>query len=448
MIVAWLLVLRRPRLILSLLWWPAMALFVVVARALVRGHAAASFPQFVHYFFVVQHFQRFAQSGFNNVQPFWFYPVVLVVLTLPWSLWLPASVRRSYLGDPQRGPVRILLWLWVLALTVFFSLPQSKLVGYILPVSFPLALLIADGASLWATGGPRGRRLWQASAVIAAGISLGAISLSLHYADRSQRSLGVALANRVAPRDTVVFLRSYYFDVPFYAHLSHPVLVVDDWDKPELTARDNWARELLDAQHFMPPSAKPVLVVPAALKLATCTTAPVWIVGAVSALAQHPELAGATEIARHGADRAVAPQSAARRPVSLRQAASKCPARTHQISDDSNRHQHECEQHVVPDVAPAQQCRVRELVGGETGRRHAEETPGGLQPGRPLRAEGQQPMARQRHEERHHPARHVGHQRQLPETADQQHDHGQMHGRGRGPHGDEAGDATGVASRS
>jgi hypothetical protein len=47
----------------------------------------------------------------------------------------------------------------------------------------------------------------------------------------------------------------------------------------------------------------------------------VWIVGAVSALPQHPELAGATEIARHG--ETVLWRLQARSPASL--TAAGCP---------------------------------------------------------------------------------------------------------------------------
>ena len=46
------------------------------------------------------------------------------------------------------APVRQLMWLWLAVVTVFFSLPQSKLVGYILPAAVPLAFLIGDSAAL------------------------------------------------------------------------------------------------------------------------------------------------------------------------------------------------------------------------------------------------------------------------------------------------------------
>ena len=42
--------------------------------------------------------------------------------------------------------------------TLFFSMPQSKLVGYILPVAFPLAYLIGDSAApLGRTAGVAGQ---------------------------------------------------------------------------------------------------------------------------------------------------------------------------------------------------------------------------------------------------------------------------------------------------
>ena len=155
-IVAWLAALRRPRLLLPLLWLPGFALFLAVTAPWFLA-MQSRFPDFANYFFVVQHFKRFAESGFDNAQPFYFYPVVLAVLTLPWFAWLPLAMRRSYWSDPMQGAMRQLMWIWLAVVTIFFSLPQSKLVGYVLPVSFPLAYLIGDSAALLVANSPRAR---------------------------------------------------------------------------------------------------------------------------------------------------------------------------------------------------------------------------------------------------------------------------------------------------
>ena len=63
------------------------------------------FGGFLDYFFVVQHFKRFASGGFNNAQPFWFYPVVLTLSCLPWLPWLRGHAdRRRWADAPARRP--------------------------------------------------------------------------------------------------------------------------------------------------------------------------------------------------------------------------------------------------------------------------------------------------------------------------------------------------------
>jgi len=62
------------------------------------------FPDFEHYFFVVQHFQRFVSTGFNNPQPWWFYPLVLLLLTLPWSL--AAGLAAAGVPGSKKADIR------------------------------------------------------------------------------------------------------------------------------------------------------------------------------------------------------------------------------------------------------------------------------------------------------------------------------------------------------
>ena len=250
-ILAWLAVLRRPRLLLPLLWLPGFALFLAVAAPWFLA-MQWRFPEFADYFFVVQHFKRFAASGFNNVQPFWYLPAVLALLTLPWFAWLPLAVRRSYWNDPQQGPVRQLMWIWIAVLTLFFSLPQSKLVGYILPVTFPLAYLVGDSAAVLLAASARARLLWRITAAVAVTICVTAVVLGALYDDKSLRDLGRTLARQAAPQDGVVFLNDYYFDLPFYAGLRAPVLVLDDWDDPEAHAARQLAQGIVRRAALQP----------------------------------------------------------------------------------------------------------------------------------------------------------------------------------------------------
>ncbi len=64
------------------------------AAIVLPWHIAAALrdPQFVHFYIVVQHFQRI--SGQEHASPFWFFPAILPFGLLCWTaLLFPASVK-------------------------------------------------------------------------------------------------------------------------------------------------------------------------------------------------------------------------------------------------------------------------------------------------------------------------------------------------------------------
>jgi len=97
-------------------------------------------PNFFHYFFTVQHIERFLSSDFNSQTPFWFYIPIISLGSFPW-LFLFISSILHYTKNILKNPNLLFLLIWFFLILVFFSLPKSKLVGYILPV-FPALSLI------------------------------------------------------------------------------------------------------------------------------------------------------------------------------------------------------------------------------------------------------------------------------------------------------------------
>jgi 4-amino-4-deoxy-L-arabinose transferase-like glycosyltransferase len=276
-LVAWLLLRRQWRVLLKLLWLPGIVLFFVVAAPWFIA-MQQRFPEFGYYFFVVQHFSRFATSGFNNQQPWYFYPVVLGVLALPWSVWMLAGIRRGPVVDPARRALRLLLWVWLAAMVGFFTLPASKLVGYIFPATWPLALLAAD-AFVQRAGSLRATRLWRVSAGLAILTCLVAVVVITVLAPGSNQKLSEAMRPQMQPEDQVVFLQGFYFDMAFNTRLRAPVVVVDDWDDPAVYQRDNWRKELADAGHFAPDEARRLLRKPAEVPQLLCAPVTTWVVG-------------------------------------------------------------------------------------------------------------------------------------------------------------------------
>ena len=294
-IVCWLATMQRWRVLKSLMSLPGAALFFLIAAPWFIA-MQARFPDFLNYFFVVQHFQRFAGSGFNNVQPVWFYPAVLLLFSLPWLPWLYRSIKQRDLTDPDGGASRLLMWLWVLMVVLFFSMPRSKLLGYLLPALPPLAFMIADGFTSLASPSTRARRLWWGGGAVGAVLSVGAVvGFSLHPL-HSSKALASVLDTQRGHHEPVFMLNHFYYDVPFYARLRGLINVVDDWSSPDLRKSDNWRKELADAGQFSPLISASALITPATLPAAVCEAAVSWVIGANAAGRTYPFLASARAV--------------------------------------------------------------------------------------------------------------------------------------------------------
>lgn len=113
-------------------------------------------PEFLRFFFIHEHFERYTSSVHRRAAPAWFFVPQLLVGFLPWfGLW-PAMAGRAFARPPAPGFSAVrLLAAWALAIFAFFSASGSKLPGYILPVLPALAVLAAlalDRLSLRAWG--------------------------------------------------------------------------------------------------------------------------------------------------------------------------------------------------------------------------------------------------------------------------------------------------------
>jgi len=144
--------------------------------------AARADPQFLGFFFVREHFQRFLTPVEHRTQPWWFFLPVLAVGIMPWLPQAARALLSPFMDGAPRSPseahglsgardssgargssdagppfdARRVLWIWCVFVLVFFSASDSKLIPYILPVVPALALLCASRRptdsrrSLWA----------------------------------------------------------------------------------------------------------------------------------------------------------------------------------------------------------------------------------------------------------------------------------------------------------
>ena len=138
-------------------------------------------PEFVEFFFVREHFQRFASKHVGHPEGPFFYLPILLGGPLPWTLLaLPlAGTRagRAALGGLPRDAV-LFLGLWFVVVVGFFSVASSKLPPYVLPALPPLAMLAGAGASrlLDEAGALRGPLRWMSWCIGGAGVILLAAS--------------------------------------------------------------------------------------------------------------------------------------------------------------------------------------------------------------------------------------------------------------------------------
>ena len=104
-------------------------------------------PEFPQFFFIHEHFQRFLTTVHHRYAPWWYFiPILLFGLLcfLPQAARSAAGLFRQheYKSEPGRFNAVLFLWLWCGFIFLFFSLSDSKLGSYILPIFPALALLV------------------------------------------------------------------------------------------------------------------------------------------------------------------------------------------------------------------------------------------------------------------------------------------------------------------
>jgi 4-amino-4-deoxy-L-arabinose transferase-like glycosyltransferase len=100
-------------------------------------------PDFAPYFFIHEHFQRFLTKEAHRVEPWWYFLALLFIGAFPWLLSLGRASLAAWRepGSALRfKPLKFLLVFSALTL-VFFSISDSKLATYILPIFPPLAAI-------------------------------------------------------------------------------------------------------------------------------------------------------------------------------------------------------------------------------------------------------------------------------------------------------------------
>ncbi len=134
---------------------PGIAIMLAIALPWIVEVSIAN-PEFAHFFFIHEHFQRFLTQVHHRTAPWWYFIPILFAGMLPWTAMLGQALITAWKRDPGGGSFRSrrFLLLYAAVIFLFFSASQSKLPSYILPIFPALALLMGE----WLTR-VRGRTL-------------------------------------------------------------------------------------------------------------------------------------------------------------------------------------------------------------------------------------------------------------------------------------------------
>lgn len=103
-------------------------------------------PEFFHFYFVEQHFTRYLTKAMHRYQPWWWFLPVLIGGFLPWIFLLPQALKQAWPRSWSEARLKhkeIFLAIWIIFIFVFFSLSDSKLIPYIVPIFPAMAILVA-----------------------------------------------------------------------------------------------------------------------------------------------------------------------------------------------------------------------------------------------------------------------------------------------------------------
>lgn len=102
---------------------------------------------FVGFYFIHEHFQRFTTQVHDRSEAWWFFGPVLLLGLFPWPVFGYQALRHHLRGSWQQQQAKDSTWfllIWIVVIVGFFSLSQSKLIPYVLPVIPAAAMLLGS----------------------------------------------------------------------------------------------------------------------------------------------------------------------------------------------------------------------------------------------------------------------------------------------------------------
>ena len=107
-------------------------------------------PEFPHFFFIHEHFERFTSDVHGRTKSNWYFFSVFAIGAIPWLYSsLDGLIKPPFSWRVEAGKFEAsrLIWVYTVFVFFFFSISHSKLPGYILPMFPGLALLVGENMS-------------------------------------------------------------------------------------------------------------------------------------------------------------------------------------------------------------------------------------------------------------------------------------------------------------
>jgi 4-amino-4-deoxy-L-arabinose transferase-like glycosyltransferase len=105
-------------------------------------------PEFARFFFIHEHFERYTSEVHSREGPVWYFLPYLLLGVCPWliiSLRSLLSPGFKWVPEkPGQFDAERFMWTFIVVTFCFFSLGQSKLPGYILPI-LPVIAVLSGG---------------------------------------------------------------------------------------------------------------------------------------------------------------------------------------------------------------------------------------------------------------------------------------------------------------
>jgi len=104
-------------------------------------------PEFARFFFIHEHFERYTTDVHSREGPLWYFLPYLLLGVCPWLIISLRSLLKPAFNwspdKPGQFDAERFMWTFVVVTFCFFSLGQSKLPGYILPMLPVIAVMSA-----------------------------------------------------------------------------------------------------------------------------------------------------------------------------------------------------------------------------------------------------------------------------------------------------------------